>query len=425
MSSTSEYAAAWPIGAGRTGAFRFLAAIDRNVVSTIGARLAILAGGFVSSIVTARALTPAGRGEYFLVVTLAQTLAQFGTLGLTSSNTYFVARDRDAGRALVANSVWVAVAVGLVGALVIGFGRTGSNPVVWIATLLAPATLFYMLGSSLLVGLKRIGNYNVIQLLGNFGVLACLLTAAASGAGPLGFLIASTAGWSVTAVALLVMLHREVGATARFDLSAFRSGYGYASRAYLATLAGLLLVRANVFLLGALQPTAQVGYYSIASQISDVIGILPQSVALVLFPTLIAATRGRFKSTVRQALMVGALLAVGCTTIALVAEPFVRIVFGTKLLPAVPVLRWMLPGALCLGVTSVLSQYLAASGFPRVIVVIWIGGAVASAVLGYLLIPTRSIVGAAMALSATQAAVLVAIVAVSVAHAIRHEQSTN
>src|SRR6185295_16698317 len=62
--------------------------VESSVVATVAVRLLIVAGGFVSSVITARLLSPAGRGEYFLVVTLAQTLAQFGNLGLQSSNTY-------------------------------------------------------------------------------------------------------------------------------------------------------------------------------------------------------------------------------------------------------------------------------------------------------------------------------------------------
>src|SRR5690242_11581545 len=68
--------------------------IDTAVLLTIAARFVVIAAGVVTSIMTARFLLPAGRGEYFLVLTTAQILAQFCNLGLASSNTYFVAKDR-------------------------------------------------------------------------------------------------------------------------------------------------------------------------------------------------------------------------------------------------------------------------------------------------------------------------------------------
>jgi O-antigen/teichoic acid export membrane protein len=56
-----------------------------------------------------------------------------------------------------------------------------------------------------------------------------------------------------------------------------------------------LVIRGNVFILNALRGPASVGLYSVASQMGDVLGILPQSMALVLFPTLITAGSGRFR----------------------------------------------------------------------------------------------------------------------------------
>jgi O-antigen/teichoic acid export membrane protein len=105
---------------------------------------------------------------------------------------------------------------------------------------------------------------------------------------------------------------------------------------------------------------------------------------------------------------------IGCVAVGFLAEPFVRIVFGVRFAPAVPALRWMLPGVFFLGLTSVLSQYLAASGFPRLQSAAWMVGSVMAAGLGRVLIPIASATGAAMALSITHAAVFLMIAAISV-----------
>jgi O-antigen/teichoic acid export membrane protein len=174
-----------------------------------------------------------------------------------------------------------------------------------------------------------------------------------------------------------------------------------------------------VFLLKALSGSDQLGYYSIASQIVDVIGILPQSIALVLFPTLIAAGANQFRTTLRNLTTVAVLLIVGCAGIGLVAPPFIQFVFGPSFLPAVSVLRWMLPSAFFLGLTSIASQYLAAAGFPISLVAIWIVGAAAAASLGALLIPASGGVGAAIALSITHVSIFSAIAVACVLHARR------
>src|SRR5437763_17124117 len=90
-------------GARPSAVARLVGLIDRDVISVIAVRLAMVVSGGLSSIVTIRWMTPGQRGAYFLVYTLAQTLAQFGNLGLHSSNTYLVARTRSLGGALLAN----------------------------------------------------------------------------------------------------------------------------------------------------------------------------------------------------------------------------------------------------------------------------------------------------------------------------------
>ena len=401
---------------------RLIGTIDRDVLSTIAVRIAVAFGGVLASVLTARYLSPSRRGEYFLVYTLGQTLAQFGNFGLQSSNTYLVARDRSLAGALLANSLWTALIAGGAGSvIVILLLKTNSVSWavsgLWFAAVLAPTTLFYLLGVNLLVGLRRIAAFNKFQLASNYGVLLCLIGAAIAGAGPSGFLAASALGWTVVSCGLLVALHHGATASLKFRPDVFRVGFRFALKAYVATLCGFLVVRGNVFLLNALTSSAQVGYYSVASQMADVMGILPQSMALVLFPTLIMATEGQFRTTLKNMAVVGVLLAAGCATVGLFAEPFVRLVFGAKFLPTVPVLRWMLPGVFFLGLTAIPSQYLAASGFPVAVVGVWVGGSLFALTLGWLLIPASAGIGAAMALSLTHFGIFLAIFALSVRHA--------
>ena len=401
---------------------QLIRSLDRDAVETFAVRMLILAGGFVSSIVTARWLSPGGRGEYFLAITLAQMLAQFGNFGLQSSNTYFAAQSRQRAAALLANSIWISVVVGGLGSIaVIVAMMTGGSAMpsarLGFVVLLAPATLFYMLGTNLLVGLKRIRAYNWFQLASNYGLLLALLAAAALGAGATGFVAASALGWTVVSVALVIVCRRDDRGPLRFSPPVFAEGLRYALKAYVATLCGYLILRSNVFLLGAVAGSVPVGQFSVASQLADVIGILPQSMALVLFPTLIAAPNDRFPTMVRNLVGGGLLLGAGCVAVAIGADPFIRVVFGAKFAESATVLRWMLPSAFFLGLTSIASQYLAACGFPRAQSGVWVVGAAIAAAAGWLLIPAGGAVGAAIALSIAHFCVFAGIFGLSLLHA--------
>jgi enterobacterial common antigen flippase len=395
-------------------AWRRLLEIDWRVVATIGARLLVIATGIVSSIVTARALRPAGRGEYFLAVTTAQMLAQFTNFGLPSGNTYFVSRDRTLFTGLFANSLWLSFAVVPVVGLVLaalslsGFiGSSAGHTTLLFSVALAPVILFNLLGSNLFVGLNELGMFNAVQVGGAVLVLPFMLMAGRLHAGPNGFLTASLLGWSVVATVIVVLLRRHAVGALRFRPDIFKMTFSYSTRAYFATLAGFIVLRMNVFILSAIAGTEQVGYYSIASQISDAVAIFPQSIALVLFPRLVSNNRHRARATMENALRTGAVLAVGCVALWFVAPPAIQFAFGPRFLPAVPVVRSMLPGILLVGVTTIISQYLAAGGMPVSVVATWFAGVALTAALGRVLVHRYGAVGAGMTLSVTYGMILI------------------
>ena len=120
--------------------------------------------------------------------------------------------------------------------------------------------------------------------------------------------------------------------------------------------------------------------------------------------------------TVRATATTTVLMVVTSGVTAVVAGPLIRILYGAQFLPAVSVLRIMLPGIACLGIANVLSQYLGAAGIPRILVFVWAGAAIVLSVLSVLLVPGHAGAGAAAALSATYGALLVAIFFVAQRH---------
>jgi O-antigen/teichoic acid export membrane protein len=240
-------------------------------------------------------------------------------------------------------------------------------------------------------------------------VLPFILVAAMLGCGPTGFLTASLLAWTLTISIMLVLLFRQASGVSRFRPDVFLTTCRYSTKVYLATLAGFVVLRMNVFILHAVAGADQVGYYSVASQVSDTLSILPQSIATVLFPRLVASQAGRLRATMRDAGRTAALLVAVCACVWVFADPAIHLAFGPRFAPAAPVLRAMLPAVFLLGVMSVVSQYLAASGFPLSVVACWIASVVLCGGLSHILIGRHGAVGAGEALSVTYAALLMAL----------------
>lgn len=397
-----------------------------RVSLTVGSRLALTALSLISSIVTARVLGESGRGDYFFMVTLSATLVQLTNLGLPVSGSYDVARDTSVTPSVVANALWVSIVgaggVGLAVALgAHAFGALQDTPVSYLllAACLAPPSLFFMIVANVLTGQERFVEFNVLEAGSRGAAVAGIVVAGVVGAGAGGFVGAAIATWAASAAATAAAALRGHRLRLRFDRALFTKGLRYATKAYVITLLGFLVLRANVFLLRREYGPAELGLYSIAAQFSDVLAIVPQAIALVLFPRLVRDTATRWTATVRAAVGATIVTVAACGVTALAAGPVIRFLYGDEFAPAAAVLRIMLPGVICLGVSNVLSQYLGALGMPRALVGIWAAAAVVLGALSLVLVPDHASAGAAASLSLTYAGLLVAILVL-----VRHYRST-
>lgn len=398
--------------------------MSRDVASTIGARVVIVLAGLVTGVVTARVLGPEGRGAYFLAVTLAGFVVQFGNLGLPSANTYLVAGEPRRLPVLAVNSCWVSVAVLLLsgGAFwIVSLATDADIGVLVLAACLGAANLLFLLTSNLLVGVGRIGAFNATQIAGNCLALAGVLAAAVLAGSVVSFLLSGVAAVGIAAAAVLLLLLRGRQASPTFDLGVFREGIVYSLRAYGVTILGFIVLRGNVFIVQWLSPAEQLGVYSVAVQIADVIGILPVSMALVLFPALVRQEEARYRSMQQQLRIAALLMLAACIGSAALVRPAVDLAFGPEYATASSVYLAMVPGVFFLGMSTIISQYLGAVGLPVSIFVAWLMTVATGTTAALLMVPRLDALGAGLATSMAYGALFVMIRLA----ALRHHRATD
>jgi antigen flippase len=233
------------------------------------------------------------------------------------------------------------------------------------------------------------------------------------------FLAATAFAAVAAAVTLMRFLARTYPPIWRFDLQLFRSLLGFSGRAYVVTLLGFGVSRANVFLLDHFAGKPEIGIYSIAVQFADALVIVPATVAMVLFPGLLKApSEQRFSQTMRILAQVALIMAGLCAVTGFAAAWIVPALFGEEFAPAVQVLWWMLPGVFALSLASIVSQYLATKGTPLSNVWIWLGGSLVLLAAGSELIPRWGAVGAAASLSVTYVLITVSLILLATRHSL-------
>jgi antigen flippase len=393
------------------------------VSTTVAVRLFKLVAGVLASVITARALGPTGRGEFFVVVTVAAVVVQFANLGLHASNTYLVARDRSLLAPLSANSLWAALGIGgacalAAASLAVVRGQFFELPAALALFLLplVPGGLFLLLVLNLLIGSGRVSLFNSLDAVGS--ALSLLLIALAALVLPTtaGFLSAASMAAVLACIAAWIGLRRIVQFSLGIHTRLFQTGLLFALKAYAVSVLSIITLRANVLILQYSSGPSDVGTYSIALQIADVLGILPGSIALVLFPRLIGDRSQPWPTALRNSAAVGLMLVAASALTSLLAPHLIPALFGVDFASAADALTLLLPGVVLLGMATVLSQFLAAIGFPSSLVIAWGIIAAVAVALSITLVPTLGATGAALSLSATYAIHFVVIAVLAFHH---------
>ncbi|MGD2152840.1 MAG: oligosaccharide flippase family protein, partial [Gemmatimonadales bacterium] len=352
--------------------------LARSASITLTARVAALLLGVASSVIVARALGPAGRGQYALIILIPTFLQISGGLGLDQAIVYLVARNRDAARSTAFTLASLSAGLGLLLIAAysvlsrlppyIGYLRTAQvdPPLVWILVALLPVTLIALCLQSAILGLERYRAYNLASLIGPVATLVLLLAlVVVLRLGVAGAVLASGGSSLLAVVGTASLLLLTSSGRIRLTPGVVPEALRYGIRVHAANVGWFLHYRSDMLLVGYLAGPAALGYYVTAVGLAEKLNLPPSAVGTVLFPRIAAATREDARRVTpvacRHTLSLTLLLCVG---LALVAWPLIYVLFGTAFLPAVPLLWLLLPGILSLSVGRLLSADLNGRGLP-------------------------------------------------------------
>lgn len=355
--------------------------LNHTYAEMLASRLLAILASFGVAILTARVLGPADRGHYYYIITLAATGVQFASFGIHASNSYLIARTPVLLAQLMANSGWIALVGGVAaaaGALVFDFfvGDFAQSVISVIAVLmLAPSLLLFLYLSNMAVALNRPRTFNGLIIFNGVAAIAAALFAAYPAPSLSSFLLAAVVASLASGLLAWGLLSRGVHVPRSFDVPLFYQGISFAFRSYVATLFGFMMSRMSIGIIRQFGDFSDLGYWSVAAQISDALLILPATVSLLLFPSLVrikgAMRWNEYRKTLFQVSFVMAAL---CIVVGAVVPLIVVFIFGAAYGPAIAITIGLLPGVFFLGVASVTSQFLSAHGYPWSQVLSWIFG---------------------------------------------------
>jgi len=372
--------------------------------------IVIILSRFATSIIVARALGVAGKGEYTLILTINGLLILFLDLGLNSSIRYQVAGQRYAAKELFSFAILSSLTLSVIGGLLfykMYLGSLSHNLLAGVHTeyiilliLFLPINLLTHYSSAIILGLYKIGQYNLVSIIRVIVNLILQIIAVKLGTGISGAIWAWIIANLVSSLVVLWMLRGDILLTFHWQSRLAASSFSYGIKTYVANLLTFFNYRLDTFLVNMFSGLNSVGLYSISVATAELIWYIPNSISEPLFLKSAADKSLTMSKTTAQVNRQTLIVIIPVTILFAIASSFlIPWLYGSAFQAAVVPFLLLLPGIIGITTSKLLFSNLSGSGMPQFATYSSAITVFTTIILDFALIPWLDIIGAAIASS--------------------------
>ncbi|HMJ27025.1 MAG TPA: oligosaccharide flippase family protein [Pyrinomonadaceae bacterium] len=382
--------------------------IARNARLILIADISILLSNVISSLLGARALGPAGRGDLLVIVLWPPVVAMLAGLGLPTAYRYWMAREPQRVSYLFSNAVVYTIAIGIVSMVLADLivphlvGQRSPQVIMLlrIYQVNIPAALFLDLMRGLLEGTRRFGWAGAARVL-FFGVQAVGF----AGLWSLGRLTISTAmvtmvvAQTSSMLLALIAVWRQLRPRWQPSWTEFRNSMHYGVRDYPGGVADFTTLRLDQLVLAGMASNVAIGLYVVAVRMSEMTTLAADAIASALMPEVAASkTENRAELLWARSMRLAIYMHIVLLPPLWLGAPLIlRVLFGESFVPATGAFRWLLLAAGIWSIGSIVISGLRGFGYPGLSTLARFSAAAVTTVGLVVLLPRMGITGAAIA----------------------------
>jgi O-antigen/teichoic acid export membrane protein len=380
----------------------------RSSASLLASDVAAAVLTLVFLLLVARQGGPTARGVLAFVSTLPVLLSHGGTLGLNAASLYFARREPEQRDVLVTSGLTVGLSVGAVAA-VAAFALFSARPG-WVPDLVTPGLLAAGLActgflcaqvilEAALIGGGRVASVNLVRVvmpassIAGIIILPLLGAPLAESAAVWAWIGGRLLGFAITVFFSLTYLGL---AGLRRTRTHIRTLLRFGLPAHGSLLLDLPIRRLDTLVLGAVRGAGQIGLYTAAVNVAELLLYFARSVSSMLLTAAAARSEEDAKALIRRAMRY---VVLGSTVAslggALFAPQICVLLFGEEFESAAGPLRILLFGMIGFSVRWVYASGLSARGRPGLASAAALPPFLAIVGLNLVLIPSFGIMGAA------------------------------
>jgi len=375
-----------------------------NIASNLINQLLRLVLGLATSILVARALGPEGQGYVAYIVLIFTLIGSYGHFGLNNAVMYFHKRKGiDASHLYHVNSTCLFIIFIALSGLTLGAWHSGlwlrDYALVWVlgGLLFVLAEFYYNNHYAWFIASERIRESNRVNLL--VLVLKSLFVMAFWLLGTLG-----TGHWFwITVLALclnaiLLQIRLKRGFGFKWDTSLLKDEFAYGGIVFLAAAFDHLHLRVDQLFIKNMLGIPQLGVYSMAVNLSELMFLIPLSINTALTGRLYNSEEGDSGRMVTARTLKLTLYV--CIILSIIGIPLsfaIPWIYGEGFRGAILPTMILLVGVIFASIARVAAPYFFTSGRPKVHLRVTLLSLLLNCLLNWLLIPLWGIRGAAIA----------------------------
>ena len=368
--------------------------------------------GIFTSILVSRILGPSDRGVYFMVAAVNFMLVNIGNLGIGNANSYLLAKKKYSLSEVNANSLIMAVILGIAITLVYVMFHNPLNTYVLkgidhryvlVAILLVPFTLYSQFWSAMLVGLNQIillNKFNIIFSMCN--VVLTILVLVILKLGITGMILLMILTAIISAVVRLFIIKRQTSIKFLFKLRLFKEALSFALRGHIGSMFGVIWNKLDFFIVNSYIGIASVGQYSLSRGIAEKVNFISTPLMTAINPRITGDAREDSKRLTMQATRHTIFIMVLIIIAGLIsAKWLIPFLYGEEYYPAVKPFMLVIIGTAVLRIGLFVSHYILGQlGKPEWNSALALIAPTIAIPLAFILIPKIGIIGAAISFTA-------------------------
>jgi len=386
--------------------------LKKNILFSGSTRAVVVLLTFLTSIFTARYLGVELKGKLSFLTAISGFVWMFLDFGLYRTYPYIIRKNPEKTNTLfdwtAAQFVIFSVILISIGLLFKDFWTTligfqfNSLYIVLFAFMITIPMLNMQL-QNMYLGQNRIVNHSLAQLINTILLLLFVLNGylLLKQTEKLLYIIIVTLIASLSSIIYYILNYesKSLWEKLRFKhvLVSYKSGF----RVFLSTIFIMLLIRFDIVLIKRMLDFKQVGIYSLAAQIIEMLQVASNLVGGLLLVKLADSSNDIEKwKLMKKLLMAFFVMLVAANVFFIILGKFlISTLFGMQFIPVYYVYLWLIPASFGLSFGSLFNMYLNSKNFPVVSIVLPAVALILNIIMNLILIPVFQIKGAAIATS--------------------------